>query len=68
MRTSTYREIPYNFTSADDRLIIRRTRSGPGPDPVRVLRFPGQYFDAETGLVKEQLFERDFSLYYFHLQ
>lgn len=24
MRTSTYREIPYNFTSADDRLIIRQ--------------------------------------------
>ena len=24
MKTSTYREIPYNFTSADDRLIIRQ--------------------------------------------
>lgn len=38
MRTSTYREIPYNFTSADDRLIIRQLFGESVWDDVEELR------------------------------
>lgn len=38
MRTSTYREIPYNFTSADDRLIIRHLFGESVWDDVEELR------------------------------
>ncbi len=38
MKTSTYREIPYNFTSADDRLIIRQLFGESVWDEVEELR------------------------------